>query len=274
MAARFSVLSNDGVYVSGWPRGSTHSSWFPFFFDADGRVINQTLQDGLVRYELSGSIVDTIDVPGSETPIPRIEIVTANSRTSFYVPFAPGNHWGVTRNGSFIHGFGGEYRFEWTEADGTVVRVERESQGALVAPEEAARMREDYTQMIRSEYGVPDWQWNGPDIPTTKPAFDRILPGRDGTVWLLRATVSKEVENPNWNPEQPEFGAPTQWVSSTVADVFDEEGRYLGPVKFPDGMVWQTTLPVLTQDAVWALAPTPIGVPQVVRFRLEPAGGL
>jgi len=272
-AARFSVFSWDGTYLGGWPRGSTYSSWLPFYFDAEGRVLNPSMANALVRHELNGTVVDTTAIPTFGIAVPRVEVAIQGGRASFTVPFVPAEHWTVNHEGSLVRGYSGAYAFEWEGPGNRVTRVERQVDPVPVTPAEADQARESVVRNVRDSYGIPDWRWSGPDIPLVKPAYEWIIPGRDGTTWVIRSTASREEENPTWDPAHPEYGFRTSWTSATVADVFDEEGRYLGPVLIPTELRLQRPFPVLTRDAVWGLVHTEIGVPQVVLFRVAHTSG-
>lgn len=99
-----------------------------------------------------------------------------------------------------------------------------------------------------------------------------VFRGPEGEV--IRSTPASEEDDPNWDPERPDVEFPTAWVAPLVADVFDEEGRYLGPVKFPSGdRVSRFGLALssaLARDHLWLAVTNEMGFPQVVRFRLEP----
>lgn len=99
--------------------------------------------------------------------------------------------------------------------------------------------------------------------------------GAAGTLWVYRHTVGVERPNPVFDPDDPASGPPTVWVEPPVMDVFDLEGRYLGPVKLPEELgrfLPRATLRSTTEE-VWAPRLHDLGYPQVVRYGFEPQGG-
>jgi len=266
-AARFSVFTPDGKYVGGWPRASGFSTTDPFFLDAAERVVNPTLSDRLVVYETNGTPRDTIAVPslGVAAP-PRLEVASGGGVAWYTIPFMPAEQWTMTRDGRVVIGFPDRYSLERRDADGRVLRIERATGRTPVADGEAAQARNRLVRNIRQM--SPDWQWRGPDIPTSKPAFKTIHAGIDGTIWVFREGASVETPNPEWKASEPDAGDPTIWKAPIIADVFDEEGRYLGPVRIPESVNWFFPQPILSRERIWAAAMTDAGVPQVVRFRV------
>jgi hypothetical protein len=95
-----------------------------------------------------------------------------------------------------------------------------------------------------------------------------MISGLDGSLWVIRSTSATEVENPEWDPQSANNGFPTYWVEPMVADVFDADGRYLGPVKLPDGMTIFPP-PVVTGDRVWAVSLHELGYQQLVRYSIS-----
>lgn len=265
--ARFSVIAEDGTYLGGWLLQSGFATNTPFYVTPGNVIMNPTLPDGLVRYELDGTILDTVDVPGRGYSPPRLEVTMQGGRASYSVPFSPSERWSATRDGRFLFGTTDTYRIDRSDAGGNVLRIERSVQPVPVWPDESAQARQRMIRAIRSA-NDPSWRWSGPDLPSIKPAWWNIIPGMDHSLWVIRSTPAVEEPNPEWDSQKPDEGFPTRWVEPVVADVFDEEGRYLGPVRIPPE-VRLFPLPVVTVDRMWAAAVHEMGYPQVVRYRLE-----
>lgn len=265
---RFSVFSVDGSYLGSWQVRSGFSTAAPFFLDDAGRVVHPAFSDSLVRYEVDGTELEIVPNPTRGYSPPQLEVTTQGGRAIYPAPFVPSEAWTMTVDGTFVFGFGGEYSFERWDPDGRVLRVQRTVAAVPVLPAEGSQARDIVTRTIR-RINDPTWRWQGPDIPTHKPFFYSILPGRDGSFWLLRQGVGVERPNPAWDPDNPGDDFPTTWVAPVVADVFDRDGRFLGPVTLPPDMRY-LPLPVVSTDRVWAVVPHETGYPQVVRFRIEP----
>ena len=87
-------------------------------------------------------------------------------------------------------------------------------------------------------------------IPTERPAYEALFVSDNGDVWTR--TAGKPGEDGH------DF------------DVFDLEGRYLGPVR--SDVVLSTRLrPIVRDDLVYAVAIDPLEVPYLVRMRMSAA---
>jgi hypothetical protein len=267
---RFSIFSTEGAYLESWPILSGFGSNLPFFLTKDGSVVNRSVRDGLVVYGPDGVAKDTLPYPTEGFDPNYLEVRNEHTRALYPRPFSPSASWTMTWDGRMLFGITSNYSIDRREADGSVFRIERAVEPVPVDPEEGASARERVTNTIRSA-NDPDWSWYGPDVPSEKPPWTSLLAGNDGTIWVFRSTVATEVENPYYDPETPDGGPPTLWQSPQVADVFDGEGRYLGPVKLPQDL-GRYPPPLVSAEEVWAPAIHELGHPQVVRYRVAPAG--
>ena len=277
--ARFSLFAPEGEHRGGWSLRGGFFTGTPFYLTDDGEVFHPTLrnlgadvgpgqwQHALVRYDREGTVADTLDVPTRGREPPSVEVRTENVVNRSLVPFSPREFWALTPWGDFLFGHSGMYRIERWNQDGSVLATERVSPAAPVRAGEARYQQELITRRFRQVDA--SWRWQGDGVPDVKPFYQNLLSGRDGTIWVLRHSPGFEEENPDYDPDRPDQGFPTRWTEPQVFDVFDENGRYLGPVKAPRELrVWTT--PVLTAEGVWAVAPHELGYDQVIRFRLEP----
>lgn len=268
-AARFSVFDSDGNYLGGWPRATGFGTNAPFYVDGHGRVINPSLTDRLLVYGLDGTPPDTIPIPGVGYEAPRLEVVVSGGTAWYDIPFMPGESWTIARDGRIVTGVSNLYAVDLRDPNGPVLRIERRVEPVPVTDGEASQARDQVTRSIRAS-NDPNWRWRGPDIPATKPMFQDLRAGLDGTVWVFREGLSNEEPNPNWDPGQPMMGAQTLWVAPVIADVFDSDGRYLGPVEIPRNVAWAYPHPVLSKEMVWAATIHEAGFPQVVRYDIQP----
>lgn len=268
-AGRFSRFAPDGSFHLGWSRGTGFGTLSPFFLTAEGEVLNPSLPDALVSYSLDGLPVDTVDVPTHGVEAEVLEVALEGGRSAFPIPFVPREHWTIDRQGRVLFGISDDYTVDRWDREQGVLRIERAAERAPVSAAEADQVREQMVRGIRSQT-QSDWGWDGAEMPNEKPAFESLLAGRDGSIWVLREGVSREIANPEWDEARPEVGFPTLWQAEFVADVFDSEGAYLGPVKAPGSISWRFPHAVVSQEGVWAVAVHEEGHEQVVRFGLEP----
>jgi hypothetical protein len=223
-----------------------------------------------VRYPVDNpGTADTVPVPTTGYDAPFVEARNENNWSRTPIPFAPREHWAEFPDGTVAQGVSDRYALSLTRPDGTVLEIERLDAPVPVDPAHAAAERDRITRNFR---GIdPAWRWRGGEVPATKPWYTAISPGEDGTLWVLRSTASIEEPDPTHDPSVPDPGPATRWVEpEPVADVFDPQGRYLGPVRLPRGF---TTFrnPWLSAEAVVAVVTHELGHEQVVRFRLVPA---
>jgi hypothetical protein len=279
--ARYTLFTPDGELVTSWPTSGGFFTNTPFFLDRDGNTYHPVLRNpgtpfgewrhGLERFDPEGVVLDTLEVPSRGHETPQLEVRHEGGVGTRPLPFSPTEEWTMDGEGGFYFGVGTHYRIDHLRADGTVLRVERDVEAAPVLPGERVWMRDEATRIMRTQ--DPAWRWEGPDIPSSKPPFTRLQAGRDGTLWVQRGARAVEVENPEYDRDAPTPGSPTFWDTPLVFDVFDAQGRYLGPVRAPRRLQPRVQ-PVLTMERVWAVALHPeLQHPQVVRFRLEPQGG-
>lgn len=267
-AHRFSVFTSDGEYLGGWSLNSGFVTSAPFYLDEQSNVVNPTLRDRLVRYQLDGTVVDTTAIPTRGHDPPQLEARFEGGVVTYSIPFMPNEVWAMTRSGEILFGLSDRYLVErWSEG-GRVLQIERVAEPVPVAGAEAEQLHQGLLRRLRRQ--VPDWQWDGPDIPSSKPVFRETRAGIDGTIWIFRETPSLEERNPDWDPQNAQSGFPTRWVRPVVADVFSADGAFLGPVEIPRHLNWFYPPAVLSQDQVWSVATHEMGYPQVVRFRIEP----
>jgi hypothetical protein len=277
--ARFSVFTAEGEFVSSWPLASGFMTGTPFQVVGGSRISNPSLRDVgrplaewehvRVRYAPGDpSRPDTVPIPDALSTPAQIRVESETGSATYLVPFSPRMVWAELPDGSLAWGTSDRYSILVDRGSGEFLRIERDTDRLPVDPDQAAAERARLTAAARNM--DPSWRWPSVDVPTVHPWFSTLLPGEDGTLWVVRPTPSVEEENPVYNPENPMSG-PTRWVQpEPVADVFDADGRYLGPVRLPRGFA-SARGPWLTTDAVVSVATHEMGHEQVVRYRLVPA---
>lgn len=167
------------------------------------------------------------------------------------VPFSPEALWAGHPHGGIVKGISSDYRIDLQVGD-RVLRIERAVDPIPVSPAERDHHRDSITEDFR--YSVPDWEWNGPPIPETKPVFKRLHSGRDGRIWV---ELSSELRDPS----DPSLGEKVRF------DVFEPDGTYLGAVNAPADFRASIN-PVLDGDYVWAVTRGELDVQRVVRYRI------
>lgn len=282
------VYDPDGRYLEQW---TYHADGItlppkPMTVDKDGQVhvvatrssSSQFLFEQVVVLGLDGALLTTLDPPGSDFEPPSVEVrfmepIGGHETAPHPVPLTPRHHWALHPNGHFVTGISSDYRIDVGHEDG-VLRIERAFEPVPVSEAERTYHREDVSRGMR--VSQPDWEWNGPGIPRTRPPFRGLGTGRDGRIWVTVSTEAHPVENERHDPRNPNSD-PMTWQSPLRYDVFEPDGTWLGTVVPPEGFA-RSPRPVFDGDHVWAVSRDELGVERVVRYRIvvdggSPAGG-
>ncbi|TVP55872.1 MAG: 6-bladed beta-propeller, partial [Gemmatimonadales bacterium] len=280
---RFVVFSTSGEYLRSWRLSGNFFTSQPFHLDAQDRIYNPDLRfdlpmespDRQILVQIdaaTGQVLDTLLPPRTEGEPGWVELRIEDggnrmvSRSN--VPFIPTGTATLTPEGGTLRGLGSRYALHLERPDGSVLAIERAVEPVPVRPAEAAAARQRIEEGFRAQDA--SWRWNGPQIPAVKPPFRWAGVGRDGTLWVQRHTPAREIENPDHDPSNPSPSQPrTHWEEKNVMDVFDPEGRYLGPIEMPSGFSPQQG-GVLTTDELVVMIPHELGYHQVARYRVAP----
>ena len=275
--ARINVYSPTGETLGEWPIRGGHFTSTPMFGDPVGNVYTYIWNLGpdrsgraLLRISTEGEPLDTLALPRWDYQAPTVSASVEGASQTWSVPFSPTSFWSWSPDGHFVGGLSTRYAVDVFRPDGSVLRIERVVEPvAVTAGEKAAEEYRVHQAMRRLK---PDWRWNGPPIPDTKPPFRRIQAAQDGRIWVMLRTPGRE--SPDATQAEPTPGEPPpppSWTEPVAFDVFESDGRYLGQVHGPDGL--QTyPYPVLDTDRVWAIVRDDMGVQTIVRFAIEADG--
>ena len=275
--ARIQVYGPDGTALDTWPVvPGGFSSSNPMYRTVDDVLMTPTVMDlevditewrtGLIRIDAQGNVLDTVPVPDvHETP--TIEARSENSASINTVPLSPGEHWSVHPDGFFVHGVADRYAVSLLR-EGDPLRIERETDPVPVTAGEKRQARALTTRDMRST--DPNWRWNGPDIPDTKPAFRNLYTGSDGRIWVMRYGAGIEGEDADYDPDDPD-DVERRWSEPVLFDVFEDDGTFLGTVAAPPELSPYPP-PVFRGDEVIAVTRDDLGVQRVVRYRVAQGG--
>ena len=283
---RLNAFTADGDHIDDWPtfRGNRTT------IATDGAVYTLTEnifpdEEGLVtttvhRVDPRGNQEDPLDFPHRPPP-PLIEM-TGNQlelmavflglggdwRSTVWVPFGPRVIAEIGADGAMISGRADTYRFEVVRRDGSTMVVTKDWAPVAV---EGAEGDWNYRRLTAQWRAATDesWMWLGGEIPPHKGAYKHIVPTVDGHFWVIREMAGVPQDGCDNDPDDYYgFDENPCWVQPYIADVFDEEGRFLGPVPMPEGIRYHIR-PFIRGDAVIALLESAAGVAHVERYRLE-----
>ena len=286
---RLNVYDKDGNALTHWPRPITRPTYGRFAIQTDSAGtlyygLNPPLPtDGsplpwprptFLRLDQSGEVADTIYVPSrfvDRCPVRSEQKYRSGFFDDLRARYLPKVKWAINPDGALIAGCPDVYRFEIVRPDG-ITRIVRESWTPV--PVSAAEL-DNYTRfwtLQHRESGLyPGFVWTT-DLGHRKPAYQRILVGAEGRLWLWTPQSSVELERPL---ELPNHWPSTHWQEPAggVFDVFDADGRYLVAVRLPPTFSYTPdpgqAEPAIRGDIVWAVTIDEDDVPSLTRFRLS-----
>lgn len=279
---RIQVFSATGEPVATWTIRGNFNTSNPMVADTADRVYTQILMDpeasvtewrmGMLGIDgATGEEVDTVAAPTWDYEEPRLiaqRKTDGGTSTSVNgVPFSPDSHWAFSPYGYMVGGLSTRYAVDVYRRDGGVLRIERQYEPVPVHADEKSN-REDQTRwnMRRTQ---PDWKWNGPAIPDTKPPFRDILVGLDGRIWVqLHQPGERVPDHEIEESSEPDARPATRWREPNVFDVYEADGTYLGQVHAPSGISMYPT-PVFDRDYVYAIVRDELDVQYLTRFRIS-----
>ncbi len=245
--ARYARFDTTGRFEGSVPRIVSAFSMFPWpgrILD-DGRMVDVGMKPGSTAFEhiliaaRPGSPGrDTIALPSYDAQV--FSHQSGTSRVQAAVPFAPSLIWVLDSRGYLWSAVTDRYRIVQRRLAGDTVRIiERAFQPVTVTASErdtaVARL-----VWFRRQGGQVD----AARIPGVKPAFTSLMLDDRGYLWT---TPSR-----------------SEGAEQTTYDVFDPDGRYLGPVVGSCGP-WR---PLIRGDRLYGVCYDEDGVPAVVRYRI------
>jgi hypothetical protein len=230
---------------------------------------------GWIRFNPDGSVKDTLRPP---SPLQGLEAVAQGGGqfASRNVPFSPVMQSAISPLGYLVSGLTDRIAID-LHLPRQLVSIRRDAAGPPVTAAERDSARDKITSDLRKVQ--PNWSWNGPAIPRTKPVYSDLLVDGEGRLWVQ---VGEGPRPPNdtstWRrgdiffaegrgtgPRAPSPAWSCPASGWTLFDVYEPSGRYLGQVKLPE----RADPIVMRGDYVWAATCNADDVPSVVRYRIE-----
>jgi hypothetical protein len=224
-----------------------------------------------------GEAGETRPLPEFDYEAPVIEIVRRNEEyvmvASISPAFVPRRAWAVSPYGSLVAGSGNQYRLQIHHADDRKMVIEKAWDQVPVENAEGDWYRDLLRADLEDVEEVSGWDPNS-QLPSHKPAFEQIVPDSNGRIWVIKPGPGIRLTECNEEPgDADEYRAEPCWLDSVLIDVFDEQGRYLGPVEAPSefyGMTPRTIQPrpFIRDDIMIAAVEDELGTIQIKRYRL------
>lgn len=186
------------------------------------------------------------------------------------VPFYPGSTWAVTPELAVVSGVSDRYRFEVRRRNGSSLVVQKSWDPVPVDADEADWHRRAETASMR---GInPGWVWNGPEIPSIKPAFSQFFPSNSGAIWVARPGPGERLPDcAEDSDDAGELSARPCWRDTLTLDLFDTDGRFLAGLDVPEGMS-VIPRPFIDDDTLIARVEDAEGTVFVKRYRVVRQG--
>ncbi|MFQ5705214.1 MAG: 6-bladed beta-propeller [Gemmatimonadales bacterium] len=252
---RVSVFDTAGTFLTSKPApgGFVIIPW-PGGFDAAGhyygpvpRPAENEFRMALVRYDTSFATLDTLTVPRYTGKSERFEMHSDGGTMWAGVPYSPGLLWHLSRGGTIWGMLTGEYKlFELSPEGDTLRSVTREFDPLPVTDADIEQAKVNLDWFTR-QGGKIDLS----KIPSYKPATRDFFFDDASNIWVVPVT-SDESEHDRF-------------------DIFDPDGRYLGRLNMP--FDWSgSPYPIFQGSTMYAVTTDDLGVPFVVRARIEKPG--
>lgn len=273
---RLQTYTSDGEPAGSWRLEGGLFSASSLVIDAAGGVYVEVIvepmtadrswQLGLLRYGPDGEPGDTLLEPKWGKVPEDLVASTESGMSRRPAPFVPNEVTTLSPEGYFLGGVSDRYAIHLPQPDGPVLRIERETKPVPVRSEERDHAeRITIREMRRTQ---PDWRWNGPSIPSTKPAFKTIHVGQDGRLWVQVSQPAERIPDDEIEESDDDEIPPQRWREPIAYDLFEPDGRYLGRVHAPSNFSLFPE-PVFRGDHVWAVVRGEFDEPYVTRFRIE-----
>jgi hypothetical protein len=169
--------------------------------------------------------------------------------------------WILTSDGRIALGINTEYSIGIYTRDGTLERIIRRP-----SPQRPVTQadRDAFLRFLRegmTAQGVPPDQaqpfLDNVGFADFYPAFAALLGGPDASLWVQRIQTAEDVAAAGGEFDAQDVGSPT-W------DVFDANGRYLGPIELPA----RFTPLIARGDRLWGIWRDDLDVQHVLRLRV------
>jgi hypothetical protein len=225
-----------GYFTSNWQGGFDNKGLF-YTYMPD--AASETFRFVLAVFDSALARRGTIDVPTYRSEVFSLADPDGRSYTQASVPFTPELIWLFDPRGLIWFSITGEYRiYQRTLVGDTVRIIEHHSTRVPIASEER-----DSALVALRWFVEQGGKIDATRLPTVKPAIDGLFFDRMGNLWV--------------QPTMP------RGEERTVADIFDEEGRYLGRLHLPFRVKWRPA-PTVLDDVMYAVIEDDLGVEYVV----------
>jgi hypothetical protein len=277
-ALRINVYDATGKSADTWPLPSYLCCVWPIYPLTHEAVWAPVRQGSdLATARLGAQAVGPDGPYGEVTWVPELDYDRATydngTDREGTAPFSPYRTWEPAPNGRLLVGASDTYRFEVHDPDGSKLIIERFWDPVPVPTQH--REWERQFRIASQRRFVPDFTWDGAEIPDHKAAYVALIGALSGETWVVRQGASVRLahcaDDPNEDGFQAAYERPC-WDDEKIVDVFGPDGRYLGGVDLPDGVNPSATTFFIDGRRIVTVVTDNNGVARVKRYRLVPPG--
>jgi hypothetical protein len=249
---RYSAFSPAGDFQASYRRPITYSmSPWPGAVDTAGRILDIGVRQGerfvhtLVRVDPHAASADTFALPGHDGGQFHILNEAGQLMSSATIPFAGQLVWRLDPRGFVWSAVTDRYRVIQQSLEGdTVLIVQREADPIPVTPAERSAALESLEDFVEDGGRI-----DASRIPSIRPFLTSFAVDDRGYVWVA-------VQGPD-DAEMVRY------------DVFRPDGRYLGAVPTTTSLAFWPAPPIFSEEFVYGFTRDQMGVPFLVRMRIE-----
>jgi hypothetical protein len=225
-----------------WPGGFDREGWFYHY--EPGFRYGEPEGSVLVRYDEALRAVDTGVVPSLSDEGRFFEGYRGSDHLKAPIPFAPDLTWRLSPQGEIWFAVTSEYRIYHRTLAGDTLRVF--TRAAQPLPVTSADIDSGLAEI--EWFTEAGGRFDRSQIPAVKPVLEELYPDDRGNLWVLPVTDLHEQDE--------------------VLDVFDADGRYLGPIHLPFP-VSALPPPIFRDDMIYGVTLDELDVPYVFRARVD-----
>jgi hypothetical protein len=229
-----------------------------------------------IKLRPNGEVVDTLR--GPELPaVPQLVARNGGATSSADLPLAPRAFTAFSPLGYFVTGYANRLSVEVHRPGQPLLSIRRDVPARTVPVAERSAERKRIEDMLRRT--DPQWSWNGPELPSTKPAYGGLRVGADGRIWVAIDEEQMRLGSAGGpmgiGLSGRGGGGPRPIISQQKADeppprpatydVFEPDGAYVGRVEIPPRVITA----VMKGDTVWGVAYDADDVAYIKRYRLR-----
>ncbi len=256
---RITLYNADGTLSATWSvvPPSAFPAW-SMMLDARDHTFIRSISGFVSPTEFNTALVhigpDGVFVDGVPEPAMRAE------GANYSIPLSPDRVTGFSADNDMLVGVNNHYEFDVRRKEGGVLRISRFRPLIQLSDEEhsAYDAFRKYLAEITAASALPVTG----ATPHVKPVYRSLHTTASGNIWVHLYTKGKR--KPDYQPAPPGREPVNPFFEPTEFDVFDRNGRYMGPVHAPDGVM----VMLFDDDVVWGWRIGSAGEPQVVRMRV------